>query len=75
MLPRPGDERLELAGAGDDAELVPRVDDVAPVEAEHFAPGVSAGVDMALHLVARLDSVEKARDVKRYIQYEPRTPV
>lgn len=33
--------------------------------------GVSAGIDMALHLVARLHSVERARDVGRYIQYDP----
>jgi transcriptional regulator GlxA family with amidase domain len=39
------------------------------------AAGVSAGIDMALHLVARLDSVEKAREVRRYIQYEPQPPV
>ena len=39
------------------------------------AAGVSAGIDMALHLVARLDSVQLARDVKRYIQYEPAPPV
>jgi len=35
------------------------------------AAGVSAGIDMALHLVARLDSPEAARSVRRYIQYEP----
>src|SRR6478752_7404959 len=29
------------------------------------AAGVSAGIDMALHLVARLDSVERAREVRR----------
>ena len=39
------------------------------------AAGVSAGIDMALHLVARLHSVERAREVKRYIQYEPQPPV
>jgi transcriptional regulator GlxA family with amidase domain len=39
------------------------------------AAGVSAGIDMALHLVARLHSVDRARDVKRYIQYEPEPPV
>ncbi len=39
------------------------------------AAGVSAGIDMALHLVARLDSVERARDVRRYIQYDPEPPV
>lgn len=37
--------------------------------------GVSAGIDMALHLVARLDSVERAREVRRYIQYDPEPPV
>lgn len=35
------------------------------------AAGVSAGIDMALHLVARLDSPEMSADVRRYIQYEP----
>jgi transcriptional regulator GlxA family with amidase domain len=39
------------------------------------AAGVSAGIDMALHLVARLHSVERARDVRRYIQYDPEPPV
>lgn len=39
------------------------------------AAGVSAGIDMALHLVARLDSVERAREVRRYIQYDPDPPV
>jgi putative intracellular protease/amidase len=28
-----------------------------------------------LHLVARLDSVEAARNVRRYIQYDPEPPV
>jgi transcriptional regulator GlxA family with amidase domain len=37
--------------------------------------GVSAGIDMALHLVARLDSVAAARDVRRQIQYDPAPPV
>jgi transcriptional regulator GlxA family with amidase domain len=39
------------------------------------AAGVSAGIDMALHLVARLHSVERARQVRRYIQYDPEPPV
>jgi transcriptional regulator GlxA family with amidase domain len=39
------------------------------------ASGVSAGIDMALHLVARLASVERARQVRRYIQYDPAPPV
>jgi transcriptional regulator GlxA family with amidase domain len=39
------------------------------------AAGVSAGIDMALHLVSRLHSPERARDVRRYIQYDPEPPV
>lgn len=37
--------------------------------------GVSAGIDMALHLVARLESVDVAREVRREIQYDPAPPV
>jgi transcriptional regulator GlxA family with amidase domain len=37
--------------------------------------GVSAGIDMALHLVKRLHDEEMARRVRRYIQYEPAPPV
>lgn len=37
--------------------------------------GVSAGIDMALHLVARLASLERARQVRRGIQYDPEPPV
>lgn len=37
--------------------------------------GVSAGIDMALHLVARLDSPDAARGVRRGIQYDPAPPV
>lgn len=39
------------------------------------AAGVSAGIDMALHLVSRLHSTDRAREVKRYIQYDPEPPV
>ena len=39
------------------------------------AAGVSAGIDMALHLVARLHSPDRARAVRRYIQYDPEPPV
>ena len=39
------------------------------------AAGVSAGIDMALHLVARLHSTERAREVRRIIQYDPAPPV
>jgi transcriptional regulator GlxA family with amidase domain len=37
--------------------------------------GVSAGIDMALHLVARLHSTDRAKEVRRYIQYDPEPPV
>ena len=37
--------------------------------------GISAGIDMALHMVARLDTVEKAKRIRRYIQYDPAPPV
>ena len=39
------------------------------------ASGVSAGIDMALHLVDRLAGTERAREVRRYIQYDPAPPV
>lgn len=39
------------------------------------AAGVSAGIDMALHLVARLAGAERAREVRRGIQYDPQPPV
>lgn len=37
--------------------------------------GVTAGIDMALHLVARLGSVDSAQAVRRLIQYDPLPPV
>jgi transcriptional regulator GlxA family with amidase domain len=39
------------------------------------AAGVSAGIDMALHLVERLHSASRAREVRRGIQYDPAPPV
>ncbi|HXV72484.1 MAG TPA: DJ-1/PfpI family protein [Acidimicrobiia bacterium] len=39
------------------------------------ASGVSAGIDMALHLIKRLHSEERARLVKKDIQYDPAPPV
>ena len=63
-----------LASLGDGIEVRPDdrfVDDGDVVT----AAGVSAGIDMALHLVARLHSAERAREVRRYIQYDPEPPV
>lgn len=37
--------------------------------------GVSAGIDMSLHLLARLAGVERAREIRRHIQYDPEPPV
>lgn len=38
------------------------------------AAGISAGIDMALHLVGRLGSPEQARAVRRQMQYDPEPP-
>ena len=46
----------------DDGDIVP-------------AAGVSAGIDMALHLVVRLAGADRARQVRRAIQYDPAPPV
>jgi transcriptional regulator GlxA family with amidase domain len=63
-----------LAGLGTDIEVRP--DDRFVDDGEIItASGVSAGIDMALHLVERLHSSERARDVRRYIQYDPQPPV
>jgi transcriptional regulator GlxA family with amidase domain len=63
-------------------ELLPLGRDIAPRPDDRFvdngdvitAAGVSAGIDMALHLVGRLGSPDKAREVRRYIQYDPKPP-
>ena len=63
-----------LASLGNNIELRP--DDRFVDSGEVItAAGVSAGIDMALHLVARLHSVERARQVRRDIQYDPEPPV
>ena len=66
---------LELLGSLGEAV---HVDDAARFVDEGdviTAAGVSAGIDMALHLVARLHSTERAREVRRYVQYDPEPPV
>jgi transcriptional regulator GlxA family with amidase domain len=37
--------------------------------------GVSAGIDLALHLVARFAGKERAREIRKDIQYDPAPPV
>lgn len=36
--------------------------------------GVTAGIDLALHLVERLESAERADAVRRELEYDPRPP-
>jgi transcriptional regulator GlxA family with amidase domain len=63
-------------------ELLPLGQEITPRPDARFvdagdvitAAGVSAGIDMALHLVGRLGSPNKAREVRRYIEYEPEPP-
>lgn len=65
-------EDLAALGTGIDVRPDDRfVDDGNVVTAS----GVSAGIDMALHLVRRLHSAERALEVRRYIQYDPEPPV
>jgi transcriptional regulator GlxA family with amidase domain len=64
----------QLATMGSGIEVRP---DERFVDAGHVvtSAGVSAGIDMALHLVARLHSADRAREVRRVIQYDPSPPV
>jgi transcriptional regulator GlxA family with amidase domain len=63
-------------------ELLPLGNDIEPRPDDRYvdagdvitAAGVSAGIDMALHLVGRLGSPDTAREVRRYIQYDPKPP-
>ena len=62
-----------LATLGERVEVCPEarfVDDGEVIT----AAGVSAGMDVALHLVARLHSAERAAAVRRQIQYDPEPP-
>ena len=64
----------ELASLGEKVEVRPDdryVDDGSVIT----AAGVSAGIDMALHLISRLHSEQRAREVRRVIQYDPAPPV
>jgi len=65
-------DELAAFGAGIDVRADDRFVDTGQIVT---AAGVSAGIDMALHLVARLHSTERAREVRRFIQYDPDPPV
>lgn len=63
-----------LATLGRDIDVRPEeryVDDGEVIT----AAGVSAGLDVSLHLVARLHSRDRAAEVRREIQYDPEPPV
>ncbi len=65
---------LEALAAGREIEIRPDdrfVDDGEVIT----AAGVSAGIDMALHLITRLGGVDEAKRVRRTIQYDPEPPV
>lgn len=65
-------DRLAELGTGVEVRADDRFVDSGTVVT---ASGVSAGLDMALHLVRRFAGEERAREVKRYIQYDPQPPV
>jgi transcriptional regulator GlxA family with amidase domain len=65
-------------------DTLKQLDDTIDIRAEErfvddgdiiTSSGVSAGIDMALHLVARLAGTDRAREVRRGIQYDPEPPV
>jgi transcriptional regulator GlxA family with amidase domain len=66
---------LDLLGATDPSITVRPNDRYVDDGDVVTSSGVSAGIDMALHLVRRLVSEERAREVRRYIQYDPEPPV
>lgn len=63
-----------LAGLGKNIEVRPG-DRFVDSGGIITAAGVSAGIDMALHLIVRLAGEDRAREVRRYIQYDPEPPV
>ena len=64
----------DLARLGSDIE-VRREDRFVDAGDVVTAAGVSAGIDMALHLVARFAGEERARQVQKIIEYYPEPPV
>jgi transcriptional regulator GlxA family with amidase domain len=64
----------QLAGLGSDIE-VRREDRFVDAGDVVTAAGVSAGIDMALHLVVRFAGDDRARQVQKVIEYYPEPPV
>src|ERR687892_1433821 len=65
------DELLEIDGSIEARREDRFVDDGDIIT----AAGISAGIDMALHLIVRLHSKDRAREIKRRLQYVPEPPV
>ncbi|TAJ49558.1 MAG: DJ-1/PfpI family protein [Herbiconiux sp.] len=68
-------ESLDLLGQLDTSIEVRRDDRFVDDGDLITSSGVSAGIDMALHLVDRLAGRERAIEVRRGIQYDPQPPV
>jgi len=68
-------ESLDLLGRLDPSIEVRRDDRFVDDGDLITSSGVSAGIDMALHLVDRLAGRERAIEVRRGIQYDPQPPV
>jgi len=68
-------QQLELLGTLDPTIQVRPSDRFVDDGDVVTSAGVSAGIDMALHLVSRFAGVERAREVKDGIQYDPLPPV
>lgn len=64
-------DALDSMGSGIDVRRGERYVDDGDVVT---SAGVSAGIDMALHLVGRLHSLERARQVQKVIEYYPDPP-
>ena len=68
-------EAMDLLRATDPT-IEPRPDDRYVDDGDVItSAGVSAGIDMALHLVRRLAGTDRARETRRAIQYDPQPPV
>ena len=63
----------DLTALGEGIEV--RSDERFVVDGSTVTAAGAAGIDMALQLVVRLHSVERARQVRRGIQYDPDAPV
>lgn len=80
------DLRVRRESAGGDRNAIYRLraidPTITPRRGERYvddgdiitSAGISAGIDMALHVVARLTSPDRAREVREGIEYDPDPP-